>query len=348
MADGMTHCAKCGAELLGAKKFCTTCGAPAVDLKRELSSPTGASSAYGPPAVDPFASTASPGTKPGGAGPPSASYGPPPAPAEPQQPAAPAASEASPASALGKQISPLAASNLSQRNPLVGSNLVNAAAMAATAPSPSPGPAAAQAASAQPAPPSDPGKQPVRGIPGTVMMPSAPIPPIARPNTGEPSAPPGAAASQKPQPGTQVMQAFPGASNKPPSAGQVPAAAPLTTPAPNASPFVPQPPAQPHPPPHAMQPQPPPHAQPPMQHAGTPSHPWSAAPAPPPAWGGGWGAAPPAPPFGGYVPGARVQVTWSNGHRYPATIQQVAGGQVLVVFPDGQQHWVALQYVSPG
>jgi hypothetical protein len=43
-----------------------------------------------------------------------------------------------------------------------------------------------------------------------------------------------------------------------------------------------------------------------------------------------------------------VHVTWSNGQRYPATIQQVAAGQCLVVFPDGQQHWVALQYVAPG
>ncbi|MBX3228563.1 MAG: hypothetical protein KIT84_07915 [Labilithrix sp.] len=64
---------------------------------------------------------------------------------------------------------------------------------------------------------------------------------------------------------------------------------------------------------------------------------------PPPQWG--------APPPGyGFqiVPGARVQVTWSNGQRYPATVSQVNGPQCLVVFPDGQQHWVQLQYLSPG
>jgi hypothetical protein len=50
----------------------------------------------------------------------------------------------------------------------------------------------------------------------------------------------------------------------------------------------------------------------------------------------------------GYAPGARVNVTWSNGQRYPATVSQVSGTQCLVVFPDGQQHWVEMQYLSPG
>jgi len=61
-------------------------------------------------------------------------------------------------------------------------------------------------------------------------------------------------------------------------------------------------------------------------------------PAPPPyAFGGGFA----------YVPGSRVTVTWSNGGRYPGTVQQVSGTQCLVVFPDGQQHWVEMQYVAP-
>jgi hypothetical protein len=83
----------------------------------------------------------------------------------------------------------------------------------------------------------------------------------------------------------------------------------------------------------------------------------------PPAGPGGWGwhntpAAPAAPPpqqagfpqpYGfGYTPGARVHVTWSNGQRYPATVSQVSGSQCLVVFPDGQQHWVEMQYLAPG
>ena len=49
-----------------------------------------------------------------------------------------------------------------------------------------------------------------------------------------------------------------------------------------------------------------------------------------------------------YAPGTRVHVTWSNGQRYPATVSQVTGAQCLVVFPDGQQHWVEMQYLSPG
>jgi len=58
-------------------------------------------------------------------------------------------------------------------------------------------------------------------------------------------------------------------------------------------------------------------------------------------------AAAPYPYAFGYAPGSRVQVTWSNGHRYPATVSQVSGSQCLVVFPDGQQHWVDMQYLSP-
>lgn len=75
-----------------------------------------------------------------------------------------------------------------------------------------------------------------------------------------------------------------------------------------------------------------------------------------PQWGWGTPAAPAAPPaaahgyggFAGYAPGARVNVTWSNGQRYPATVSQISGTQCLVIFPDGQQHWVEMQYLSPG
>ena len=102
-------------------------------------------------------------------------------------------------------------------------------------------------------------------------------------------------------------------------------------------------------------PPPPAMGQPPMAQPGAP---YNAAPAYPqqPAGPGGWGwnhgpmpAAPPPMvqyPFG-YAPGSRVQVTWSNGQRYPATVSQVSGTQCLVVFPDGQQHWVEMQYLSP-
>jgi hypothetical protein len=43
-----------------------------------------------------------------------------------------------------------------------------------------------------------------------------------------------------------------------------------------------------------------------------------------------------------------VQVQWANGHRYPATVQQVAGPQVLVMFPDGRTQWVEMTFLSPG
>lgn len=62
---------------------------------------------------------------------------------------------------------------------------------------------------------------------------------------------------------------------------------------------------------------------------------------------GGTAGAQPAWGFTGYAPGARVNVTWSNGMQYPATVQQVTGGRCLVAFPDGQQHWVDMQYVAP-
>lgn len=78
-----------------------------------------------------------------------------------------------------------------------------------------------------------------------------------------------------------------------------------------------------------------------------PAAPAMPAPSAPPA-----GPLPQPPPFGysapfGYAPGSRVTVTWSNGQRYPGTVQQVSGSQCLVVFPDGQQHWVEMQYVAP-
>jgi hypothetical protein len=45
--------------------------------------------------------------------------------------------------------------------------------------------------------------------------------------------------------------------------------------------------------------------------------------------------------------GSRVLVEWSDGRRYPATIQQMASGQCLVLFPDGQHRWVDIRHVSP-
>lgn len=55
-----------------------------------------------------------------------------------------------------------------------------------------------------------------------------------------------------------------------------------------------------------------------------------------------------APPPRGFGPGALVLVHWSDGNRYPGTVLQIAGTQLLVSFPNGQQHWVDMKYVSSG
>jgi hypothetical protein len=44
--------------------------------------------------------------------------------------------------------------------------------------------------------------------------------------------------------------------------------------------------------------------------------------------------------------GAKVLVAWTDGNRYPATVQQCAPGQCLVLFPDGQQRWVDVRRVT--
>ncbi len=49
-----------------------------------------------------------------------------------------------------------------------------------------------------------------------------------------------------------------------------------------------------------------------------------------------------------FPPGTMVLVHWSNGNRYPGTVLQASGGQLLVAFPNGQQHWVDVRYVSGG
>lgn len=55
-----------------------------------------------------------------------------------------------------------------------------------------------------------------------------------------------------------------------------------------------------------------------------------------------------APAQRAFGPGALVLVHWSDGNRYPGTVLQVAGAQLLVSFPNGQQHWVDAKYVSSG
>jgi hypothetical protein len=71
--------------------------------------------------------------------------------------------------------------------------------------------------------------------------------------------------------------------------------------------------------------------------------------APPQQQMGGYGApaaqAPPASPA--FAPGARVTLAWSDGNRYPATVVQVHGNQVLCAMENGQQQWVESQYLAP-
>lgn len=45
-------------------------------------------------------------------------------------------------------------------------------------------------------------------------------------------------------------------------------------------------------------------------------------------------------------PGMAVRVRWANGQKYPGTVWQVQGTQVLVAFPDGQRHWVEIGFVE--
>jgi hypothetical protein len=388
----MTHCAKCGAELIGARKFCTACGTPAVDpatLKRDAAnaSPSpgpvrnapGSSpqSSYGPPEVNPFAATASPASRaispaalapqpsanPSSASSPSSpsNYGPPPVPPQEMTPVPQAKGPSSPPpSNPAPGVSPLAVSNaLSQRGAFdqVAGQAISQAQQGGAPKADAPPPPAQQ-----------------KRIPGTQLMPSMQNPPTGGPASVAASASPPAPVAQR-QKGTQVMGmgAFP-VSQKPgastPAASAASAASAAPAPSPTFNPPAPQaqPPSvaqpsmgaphlasQPQPPhsqaayPYSQQqvPQPP---QPPMQQPGPVT----------PGWGWNPSAVPQqpqhAPPqqqqpyqYGfGYSPGSRVNVTWSNGHRYPATVQQVSGTQCLVMFPDGQQHWVEMQYVAPG
>ncbi len=44
--------------------------------------------------------------------------------------------------------------------------------------------------------------------------------------------------------------------------------------------------------------------------------------------------------------GSTVMVAWSDGNKYPGTVAQVAPGQYLVTMQNGQQHWIAAQFVT--
>ncbi len=63
--------------------------------------------------------------------------------------------------------------------------------------------------------------------------------------------------------------------------------------------------------------------------------------APPPA-----PVAPASPESAPFSAGANVLVAWPDGNRYPATVQQIEQGQGYVIFPNGQQGWVALDRLT--
>lgn len=56
-------------------------------------------------------------------------------------------------------------------------------------------------------------------------------------------------------------------------------------------------------------------------------------------------SAPPQNP--GFAPGSRVTLLWGDGNRYPATVVQVHGNQVLCAMENGQQQWVEAQQLAP-
>ena len=49
---------------------------------------------------------------------------------------------------------------------------------------------------------------------------------------------------------------------------------------------------------------------------------------------------------GGIVAGSQVQVQWSDGNKYPASVMQAAPDQYLVQFPNGSQQWVPANAVT--
>ncbi len=52
-----------------------------------------------------------------------------------------------------------------------------------------------------------------------------------------------------------------------------------------------------------------------------------------------------SPPLS-FVPGTRAFVRWSDGRQYPGVIEQTRDGSALVVFPDGQRHWVGFAFLT--
>jgi hypothetical protein len=102
-----------------------------------------------------------------------------------------------------------------------------------------------------------------------------------------------------------------------------------------------------NPPPSQQQAQRPPQAQHPPQPQPQP-RPNPAAPAREPSRSSTEYAPPLPMATHSFGPGALVLVYWADGNRYPGTVVQAAPNHVYVVFPNGQQHWIDVRYVTSG
>ena len=183
-------------------------------------------------------------------------------------------------------------------------------------------------ASAQAEPKPVPAAAPTKKkAPGTQMMTNAP----ARPSSPAPAPVPASAPAKKPVARTVAMGNWPT-----PKPASVPPQA-----LPNPAPSAPRMPASGAAPSAVAS-----SASASSGHGSSPVVPSAQPSYPHPSGPGGWGWNAPQPSPRPVVPGARVTVTWSNGQRYPATVNQINGPRCLVVFPDGQQHWVETQFVT--
>jgi hypothetical protein len=304
----MAACTKCRAELIGTGKFCASCGAPVEPAV--VVAPT-ASEAQ----VNPFAATASPNHPIG------------------ERQSAPPAAASRPPPGEGSPISPLAISNAIAERGAFEKAMESVEGRASAAAGP-PAPSANK--------------------PGTRVMPNAP----KHPSKAEPPTSAASTSKKGSVPKTLAMEFQPGAEpwaqpRAPgPRESELKPQSTLGKPSSKGTQGAPQSIAvgSAPPPPQSLIAQP-------QSVLGQPqSGPaaygaFSQAYGQPSASARSWQHQPNAYPVSypfAYAPGMRVHVTWSNGQRYPATISQTTGTQCLVVFPDGQQHWVDAQYVSPG
>lgn len=345
----MANCATCSAELIGSAKFCAACGAPALrppivpgpsTISGGVAAPTSPSSSVNASAaerrgadpnapVNPFAVTAAPSIP----DPFATTASPDSITSARLQRLLPSPSSEAPTPAATSQVSPLAVSNaLSQEGAFqqaIGGAIDKARS---SVPPPEPHPRTKNPGTQLM--PSAPGRLPTSSAPPPPPLPKRPLERTVAMDFGGKLPSPGAPLSTRPSAGTP-----PASPSVPPTARSTshPPPPPL---APPLAPSRPPPPSGRHPAAAAIGQPPAPYGHPPPS-AYTPRHGWDAPYGAPQPVAGSY-----AHSFG-YAPGARVQVLWSNGQRYPATVSQVSGAQHLVVFPDGQQHWVEAQYLAP-